>query len=74
MNSLTQFALLFEPVLKSPPSSLLSFQCMGEKLRFPLEAENSDITSVSQLGDVQQAVHHLKKMRKKLFPSSERKH
>ena len=40
----------------------------GREARFPLEAENSEITSVSQLGDVQQAVHHLKEMRIKVFP------
>ena len=40
----------------------------GREARFPLEAENSEITSVSQLGDVQQAVHHLKEMRKKVLP------
>ena len=39
-----------------------------QEARFPLEAENSEITSVSQLGDVQEAVHHLKEMRKKVFP------
>ena len=44
------------------------FLMHGREARFPLEAENSEITSVSQLGDVQQAVHHLKEMRKKFFP------
>ena len=44
------------------------FLMHGREARFPLEAENSEITSVSQLGDVQQAVHHLKEMRKKVFP------
>ena len=41
------------------------FLMHGREARFPLEAENSEITSVSQLGDVQQAVHHLKEMRNK---------
>ena len=44
------------------------FLMHGREARFPLEAENSEITSVSQLGDVQQAVHHLKEMRNKVFP------
>ena len=44
------------------------FLMHGREARFPLEAENSEITSVSQLGDVQQAVRHLKEMRNKVFP------
>ena len=68
MNSLTQFSLLFETSVQESTKFTPFFLMHGREARFPLEAENSEITSVSQLGDVQQAVHHLKEMRKKVFP------